>query len=173
MGNSIGPRNFWAGRRQELCMFDSDLDGAKGKFGRRAFLLTSASAVAGTVLWSLRKPGVLAAAAPAAQGVPGEVTIVEFSDNGKKLKKERVPKVLKTEAEWQQQLSPGAFTITRHAGTELAFSGNIGTCTTRDCIAASVATTRCSSPIRSSSRERDGRASGRRSRRRMFGKTVI
>ncbi len=60
-------------------MFDSDLV----KFGRRAFSLTSALAVAGTVLWSLRKPGVLAAATPAAQGVPGEVTQVEFSDDEK------------------------------------------------------------------------------------------
>src|SRR6266436_2153319 len=102
-------------------MFDSDLD-RDGKSGRRAFLLTSASALAGAFLWSLRKPGVLAAA-PAARGVPGEVTIVEFSDDGKRLKKERVAKVVKTEAEWQQQLSPASFTITRHADTEMAFSG--------------------------------------------------
>jgi len=102
-------------------MFDSDLD-RDGKSGRRAFLLTSASAVAGAFLWSLRKPGVLAAA-PAAHGVPGEVAIVEFSDDGKRLKKERVPKVVKSEAEWQQQLSPAAFAITRHADTEISFSG--------------------------------------------------
>jgi peptide-methionine (R)-S-oxide reductase len=106
-------------------MFDSDLDQdrSSGKLGRRAFLLTSATAVAGAALWSLRKPSVLEAAAPAAHGTPGEVTIVEFSDDGKRLKKERVPKVVKTEAEWQQKLSPAAFTITRHAGTELSFSG--------------------------------------------------
>lgn len=106
-------------------MFDSDLDrdGSSGKLGRRAFLLTSASAVAGAALWSLRKPSVLEAAASAAHGTPGEVTIVEFSDDGKRLKKEHVPKVVKTEAEWQQKLSAAAFTITRHAGTELSFSG--------------------------------------------------
>jgi len=103
-------------------MFDSDLD-RDGKSGRRAFLLTSASALGGALLWSLRKPGVLEAAAPAAHGTPGEVTIVKFSDDGKRLEKVHVPKVVKTEAEWQQQLSPGAFTITRHAGTELSFSG--------------------------------------------------
>ena len=103
-------------------MFDSDLD-RDGQSGRRAFLLTSASALGGALLWSLRKPGVLEAAAPAAHGTPGEVTIVKFSDDGKRLEKVHVPKVVKTEAEWQQQLSPGAFTITRHAGTELSFSG--------------------------------------------------
>ena len=106
-------------------MFDSglDRDASPGKLLRRAFLLTSASAVAGAALWSVRKPGALEAAAPATPGAPGEVTIVEFSDDGKRLKKVRVPKVVKTEAEWKQQLSASAFQITRHAGTEISFSG--------------------------------------------------
>jgi len=107
-------------------MFDSELDqdGSSGRLGRRAFLVTSASAVAGAVLWSLRKPSAIAAAASAAaQGVPGEVTIVEFSDDGKKIKKERVAKIVKTQEEWKQLLSPAAFAITRHADTELSFSG--------------------------------------------------
>src|SRR5678815_4688342 len=98
-------------------MFDSDLghDQSYEKLGRRAFLVSTASAVAGVVLWSLRKPSALEAAPAAAQGLPGEVTIVEFSDDGKKIKKERVPKVVKTEEEWKQQLSPASFAITRHA----------------------------------------------------------
>jgi hypothetical protein len=50
-------------------------------------------------------------------------TIVEFSDNGKKLRKIRVPKVVKTEAEWKNLLSPNAFDITRNADTEMAFTG--------------------------------------------------
>jgi peptide-methionine (R)-S-oxide reductase len=105
-------------------MFDSDLDGeTSGKMRRRTFLLTSASAVAGAVLWSLRKPAGLVATAHAAQGPAGDVTIVEFSEDGKKIKKVRVPKVVKTEVEWKQQLSPLAFEITRHADTERAFTG--------------------------------------------------
>jgi peptide-methionine (R)-S-oxide reductase len=103
-------------------MFDSDLEG-DAKLGRRMFLLTSASAVAGVVLWSLRRPSVLAEAAPAAQIPGGEVTIVEFSDDGKKLKKVREPKVVKTEAQWKAQLSPLAFEVTRHADTERAYTG--------------------------------------------------
>ena len=39
------------------------------------------------------------------------------------MKKVHVPKVVKTDAEWRKQLSPNAFEITRHADTELAFSG--------------------------------------------------
>ena len=104
-------------------MFNSDLDREGiGNVGRRVFLGSAAAALGGVVLWSWRKPRVLAAAA----GVPGkpeEVTIVQFSDAGMQLKKVRVGKVMKTEDEWRKQLSGNAFDITRHADTEMAFSG--------------------------------------------------
>ena len=57
------------------------------------------------------------------KGDPGEVTIVQFSDSGQRLQKVRVPKVVKSDDEWRKQLSPGQFDITRHADTEIAFSG--------------------------------------------------
>jgi peptide-methionine (R)-S-oxide reductase len=104
-------------------MFDSDLDRNARKVQRRTFLALSAGAVAGVVLSHLHKPVVLAAAASGSNAVPGEVTIIEFSDDGKRLKKTRVAKVVKTEAEWKAQLSPNAFDITRHADTEMAFTG--------------------------------------------------
>lgn len=104
-------------------MFDSDLDQNARKVQRRTFLLTAAGAAAGAMVGLLRKPVVLEAASGEAQGTPGEVTILEFSDQGKKLRKVRVPKIVKTEAEWKQQLSPNAFEITRHADTEIAFTG--------------------------------------------------
>src|SRR5215831_17684932 len=86
-------------------MFDSDLESGEGSLvRRRTFLLTSASAIVGAILWSLRRPSP----AHAAKGGPEEVTIVAFSDSGERLKTVQVPKVVKTEEEWRKQLR-GAF----------------------------------------------------------------
>ncbi|HYM76572.1 MAG TPA: peptide-methionine (R)-S-oxide reductase MsrB [Candidatus Dormibacteraeota bacterium] len=122
-------------------MVDSELDkknvetsgpGAPGERGspaspasppniqRRVFLATSLTTLAGLAFWQLRKPRVLEAAAA---GEPREVTLVLFSDSGQRLKEVRIPKVVKTSAEWRKQLSSNAYDITRNADTELAFSG--------------------------------------------------
>jgi hypothetical protein len=37
---------------------------------------------------------------------PGDVLIVQFSDSGERQAAVRVPKVVKTDAEWQKQLTP-------------------------------------------------------------------
>jgi peptide-methionine (R)-S-oxide reductase len=103
-------------------MFESDLDRSARKMQRRTFLTLFGSAAVGSVLWSMRRPQMLAAAARPS-GVPGEVAVVEFSDDGKRLKKVHVSKVVKTEEEWKQLLSANAFDITRHADTEMAFTG--------------------------------------------------
>lgn len=104
---------------------ETDKDHSSTKMPRRGFLLSSTSAIAGLALWSLRRPRLIEAAASTAQDqrAPGEVTIVEFSDSGQRLKKVRVPKVVKSEDEWRKQLSPEAYEITRHADTEIAFTG--------------------------------------------------
>src|SRR5512146_2856925 len=103
-------------------MFDSDLEKNEGSVvRRRTFLLTSASALAGAILWSVRRPSPVHA--KAAEGTSEEVTIVEFSDSGERLKTVHVPKVVKTEEEWRKQLSRGVFSITRQSDTELAYSG--------------------------------------------------
>ena len=52
-----------------------------------------------------------------------QVTIVEFSDSGERQQTATVPKTVKSDEEWKQQLSPLAFNITRHEGTERAFTG--------------------------------------------------
>ena len=85
---------------------------------RRSFLIGAGSLAVGLAWWfrQTREP------VHADANLPKTVTIVEFSDSGKRLGKKTVDRVVKTEAEWKQQLSPQAFDITRLAGTERAFT---------------------------------------------------
>jgi peptide-methionine (R)-S-oxide reductase len=105
-------------------MFDSDVsrDERAEKVTRRGFLL-GATAVAGGggILLLRRTPGV--EASTAVHGTPGEVTIIEFSDDGKKIGPKTVAKVVKTDGEWLKQLGKNSFEIARQADTEMPFSG--------------------------------------------------
>jgi peptide-methionine (R)-S-oxide reductase len=101
-------------------MFESDRGEGEINRGRRLFLMGAGAVLGGAALWSLRKPHMIAAAA---KSEPGEVTIVQFSDDGKRLGKVKIAKVVKTDDEWRKQLSSGAFEITRHADTEIAYTG--------------------------------------------------
>jgi peptide-methionine (R)-S-oxide reductase len=106
-------------------MFDSNETTNEGATDprRRVFLVSAgAAAIGGLALWLWKKPTVLQAA-PAAVGEPKKVAIVLFSDAGVRLKQVWIAKVAKTEDEWRKQLSGNAFDITRHADTEIAFSG--------------------------------------------------
>jgi peptide-methionine (R)-S-oxide reductase len=59
-----------------------------------------------------------------AQSADGEkVKIENFSPSGKSLGVVTVNKVVKSDADWRHQLSAESFQVTRHAGTEAAFSG--------------------------------------------------
>ena len=55
--------------------------------------------------------------------LPREVTLENFSAAGVSLGKATVPTVVKSDAEWRQLLSPLAYTVTRHEGTERPYSG--------------------------------------------------
>jgi peptide-methionine (R)-S-oxide reductase len=99
------------------------VDSTPGRSGRRAFLLTAAGAAGAAAVWSLRRSPV-AAAASAPRENPGPVTIIQFSADGKRIGKATVQRTVKTEAEWKQQLSPISFEVTRHAGTERAYTGS-------------------------------------------------
>jgi peptide-methionine (R)-S-oxide reductase len=63
-----------------------------------------------------------AAAAPSAQSAEG-VTIEIFGADGRSKGTESVPRIVKTDTEWRQQLSLASYEVTRHEGTERAFSG--------------------------------------------------
>jgi peptide-methionine (R)-S-oxide reductase len=55
---------------------------------------------------------------------PGaSVSIERFTAAGVSEGKVEVPRVVKTDAEWRELLSPSAYEVTRHDGTERAFSG--------------------------------------------------
>ena len=103
-------------------MFESGRELRKSEMSmtRRVFLTGAGAVIGGSLLWSVRKHYTIVAQA---KSEPGEVTIVQFSDDGKPLAKVKIPKVVKTEEEWRKQLPWGVFDITRHADTEIAYTG--------------------------------------------------
>ena len=97
---------------------------------RRAFLFSAAAIGGGLYFFIMaffsKKSNTAEVEAPkhaAPAGQPQEVTIVEFTDSGERKDTVHVPKVVKTENEWRQQLSPQVFNVTREDGTEMAFTG--------------------------------------------------
>jgi peptide-methionine (R)-S-oxide reductase len=92
-----------------------------GSIGRRSFLVASGAAAIGLTWWYIQKREPLHAQAASA-GLPKMVTIVEFTDDGKRKDKISVARIVKTEDEWRKQLSSASFEITRRAGTERAYT---------------------------------------------------
>lgn len=88
---------------------------------RRGFLVSSTLALTAFALGCTRNS---AAASPAAKKTAGgKVTLVEFSNAGKRLKTVAVDKVVRTEAQWRKQLPAASYDVARRAGTERPFSG--------------------------------------------------
>ena len=103
-------------------MFDELDRESRKKAGRRIFLIAGAATLAELFFWGWRKSEV-SRAASAPVNRPAQVMIVLFSDSGERLKQVQVSRIIKTDEEWRKQLSANAFDITRHADTEMAFSG--------------------------------------------------
>jgi peptide-methionine (R)-S-oxide reductase len=89
---------------------------------RRQFFGNSVMLVAGASL-AASLQGPVAALAKSSGEDKDSVSLIQFSDAGQKIGPARVRKVRKTNAEWQQQLTPLQFQVTRQAGTEIAFTG--------------------------------------------------
>ena len=91
---------------------------------RRGFVTASTLAAAGFI-FGCGKQSPAVAASGVAKTSSGPVKLVEFSDDGKRLRTVTLPKVVKTEAEWRKQLSPDAFVVARQEGTERAYTGSL------------------------------------------------
>ena len=69
---------------------------------RRQFVITAAGACGAVALWRLEAPRTAIAASTGSK----TVSLVQFDARGKKTGTVVVPKIVKTDAEWQKQLSP-------------------------------------------------------------------
>ena len=101
-------------------IFKSSAETAATVFSRRTFLSTCSLAVAGLTLGCSRSSE---AAATPNKITPGKVSVVEFSDAGKRLRTVSVDRLIKTDAAWRQQLPPLSYEVTRRAATERAGTG--------------------------------------------------
>ena len=102
-------------------MFESDIgqDDQAKKMTRRLFFAGIAAFLAVPVL---RRSSIVEAS-DTVHGTPGQVTIVNFGNDGKDLGRQTVAKILKTNREWLQQLGKNSFEIARLADTEVPYSG--------------------------------------------------
>jgi peptide-methionine (R)-S-oxide reductase len=92
---------------------------------RRTFL-GSLGALAATPIFTAGLASMLtgrAMAATATATTTAEVEIENFAPSGKSTGVVRVPKIVKTDAEWRAQLSADSYRVARHEGTERPGSG--------------------------------------------------
>jgi peptide-methionine (R)-S-oxide reductase len=97
--------------------YDQEED--RNKLPRRIFIGAGAAAMVGVILHS--RFG--AVPVEARSTTPKDIQIVQFSPSGERKGVVTVQTIVKSDDEWKQQLDATAYTVTRHAGTERAYSG--------------------------------------------------
>jgi len=60
---------------------------------------------------------------PRESGAGNWITLVVLADSGRKRETIRVQKIVKSDAEWQRELTPEEYAVARKKGTERAFTG--------------------------------------------------
>lgn len=90
-----------------------------GKLGRRAFLIAGVAVATGAILRLEQGSKTV----QAKEAIPTDVKLVEFTDSGEQKDVVTVKTIVKSDAEWKQQLPSDSFNITRRAGTEYPYTG--------------------------------------------------
>jgi peptide-methionine (R)-S-oxide reductase len=101
---------------------ESVLDALKEEITRRRALLITPFAFAGLVAISSRK-GDRSVGNVSANDSASEVVIVPLTDKGQKLAPVTLQKLIRSDAEWRKLLDAEQYYVTRHQGTDTAFTG--------------------------------------------------
>jgi peptide-methionine (R)-S-oxide reductase len=93
---------------------------------RRVFIFGSSTLAAYGLLLGVQRQCYSALADKSQSDTGNEnatVSIIEFSDHGRRLGPKTLPKLRRSQSDWKRMLAPGQFAVTRRADTEFAFSG--------------------------------------------------